>query len=175
MIASSPDNKISAKCLVIGLGEAGHQYVWGKYCRETMTSEGKVSTGNLGSLLLPELSLKGYTLDALATSPSVCPIYTSSRDKDVLFISCAYPVSEERSFQWTQSIFDHVTADKVIILSQSSLNTYHTELLPPTVLMCETSTYKDTCRINKSDVNNIEPPFVLESAPAALLSHVSNS
>jgi len=148
--------------LIVGLKGAGNDYLKGKFDSTENTQ--------LGSLLIPELPLKGCSLHSL-TSNNICSIYTPKgmEIEDCIFVCCSYVVPEERAFEWTRTLFSIINAETVIILDQVPSRKYHKDLPSPVILKCETVAFKVLNQLE--NIRPVDAPFLIDGGAAAIISY----
>jgi len=127
----------------------------------------------IGTLLLPEISMKNNVLEALDNQTN-CSLYSIQEDPSVTLLICHYYVPMWRSSAWCNEIFQHIKTERVVVLDRLSNTKYsfEDEIIAPFLRKVVTTEHR---RKYKSDVDTIakylEAPDMIENAAAAIISH----
>eukprot|EP01119_Soliformovum_irregulare_P001110 TRINITY_DN10825_c0_g1_i1.p1 TRINITY_DN10825_c0_g1~~TRINITY_DN10825_c0_g1_i1.p1 ORF type:complete len:270 (-),score=70.54 TRINITY_DN10825_c0_g1_i1:14-823(-) len=121
----------------------------------------------LGSIVLPEVSLKGTTL-AGSSNDQTCDISFDEK-RSIATVACRYDVSADRSKAWAQSLLTHVKCTRIIVLDRllnfkyqgPSANSY-----PPHLRKLESATQRQN---NLQECPHLEVPNMIDGPAAAIL------
>mmetsp|Transcript_13332 Transcript_13332/g.18209 ORF Transcript_13332/g.18209 Transcript_13332/m.18209 type:complete len:282 (-) Transcript_13332:145-990(-) len=160
------DGKMRPKLMILAASRAGNLLLHHQISAKTM----------VGSVVLPELSWQGATIEASLSDPS-CYLYTSGPQDNCLLVACQYSVPASRAQSWVKSLFALVQPQEVLVLGSSS---------PAVALngmfLVETDAAKKIRTnvkggapyINNPSVPFLPPGHVVADLPAAILSHCQN-
>ncbi|CAG8480830.1 5063_t:CDS:2, partial [Paraglomus occultum] len=165
-ISSKQESKLQVRVMMIGACGGGNVFL--------ASVKGKKL---LGTILLPEIDLKGNTFSQEALTPipdKNCFFYTLESDPSVIVVPCNYDVNDDRCFVWTKSLFQHVEAECVIILDVFTASSFitsnrldeQTARYPPFVRLLQTSAANKTV-----DAPSYEAPNLARNLTAAILNH----
>ncbi|KAL6045118.1 Proteasome assembly chaperone 1 [Balamuthia mandrillaris] len=129
----------------------------------------------VGTLQLPEVSLKGSGLSSLhSATHTACALFRlTQQDSSVLLLQCNYDVKEERAFMWTKTLFRHIQPERVVILFSMPRHKYKSRAFTGGLRLLETTAQQRERKAteNKTVCDYLETPNTVEGAPAAVLSH----
>ena len=155
------DQRVSTSALIIGLHGPGADFL-----RCCCSSE-----KTIGSIVLREISLKGYKLSEGAGGNATCDIVSvGSGDAAVLFLVCGHAIPEDRASLWTKVLFENVHAAKVVVLDSIPAAKYLMQRRlgdGPVLRTLATDAFTHDIAVPM-----LEAPNIVQGACASIISHV---
>jgi len=162
---SVTNSRVDARLIVIGFRGAASTFLDCVF----------VEKETFATLHIPEVAMRSNPLSLKAPVPKSCCLL--SRYKDVVIVTCDYEVKSARAYAWTQALFEHVRAERVVVLDSLPEHKYHPPVSnepssPPFLRMLETSaSKKQRQQGSPTSCTYLEPPNLIESGTAAVLTN----
>ncbi|KAJ3052970.1 hypothetical protein HK097_005279 [Rhizophlyctis rosea] len=148
---------MKAKNVLIGLNGAGALFLLAHF-----TPQNAVAT-----LQRAESPKEDDSLHFPRSEKHQCTIYSTS---NMILVLCHYEVKPEEAWEWTQTLFEHVDGDRVVVFDDFTVGQYRTradDLYPPLVRKVESSKADPVA----DDIKYLEPPTIVTGPSAAILTH----
>jgi len=156
---------LESRLILIGLHGIGAAFLQTNFPKKSL----------IGTFALPEISMKNNLLGSLEND-SNCLIYILEEDPSIVLVICNYQVSAERAFDWNNSLFQHLQAERVLVfdslLDSKYIPNEAFEVRPPFLRQLVTRIQrKHQESQNKEPCPYLEAPNLIEKVPAAIIQY----
>jgi len=165
---NNAEHVLSTKVLLIGTTGAAACFLHSQFPAKKV----------VGSLSLPEISMKNNTLEPSNVNNQTCYFFEidGSSVKEIMLVICQYEVTRERSYAWTSTLFRHVRAERVVVLERLLDSAYRapesiSSPMSPLLRKIETTVERKLQPEVPVVCAYLEPPNLIERMPAAVLTH----
>ncbi|KAI9204189.1 uncharacterized protein BJ171DRAFT_506446 [Polychytrium aggregatum] len=169
MIQWSPDivtndkdpRKLKISRALIGTYGAGQLYLRSRYPNVRV----------VGHILAPFADTTGGSFDRSRISNRSCPILVPEDEIGTLVVAIGYEVPPEHAFEWTKVFFEHIEAERYVLLGSFGITEYQSadadmENVSPPLLRG-----LDTLHQLPNEIQHLESPNIASGVIAAALAH----